>query len=42
MISLKTGNQINTEAIRLREKGLNPYESIDITSVALSKIPNLL
>ena len=42
MISLKTDNQLNTEAIRLREKwGLNPYGSIDITSVVLSKFPNL-
>ena len=42
MISLKTDNQLNTEAIQLREKwGLNPNGSIDITSVVLSKLPNL-
>lgn len=42
MISLKTDNQLNTEAIRLRDKwGLNPNGSIDITSVVLSKLPNL-
>ena len=42
MISLKTDNQLNTEAIQLREKwGLNPKGSIDITSVVLSKLPNL-
>ena len=41
MISLKTDNQLNTEAIKLREEwGLNPYGSIDITSVVLSKPPN--
>lgn len=42
MISLKTDNQLNAEAIQLREKwGLNPNGSIDITSVVLSKLPNL-
>ena len=42
MISLKTDNQLNTEAIKLREEwGLNPNGSIDITSVVLSKLPNL-
>ena len=42
MISLKTDNQLNTEAIKLREKwGLNHNGSIDITSVVLSKLPNL-
>ena len=42
MINLKTDNQLNTEAIHLREKwGLNPNGSIDITSVVLSKLPNL-
>ena len=42
MINLKSDNQLNTEAIKLREKwGLNPNESIDITSVVLSKLPNL-
>ena len=42
MINLKTDNQLNTEAIKLREKwGLNPNGSIDITSVVLSKLPNL-
>lgn len=42
MISLKTDNQLNTEAIKLREKwGLNPYGSVDITSVVLSKLPDL-
>lgn len=42
MISLKTDNQLNTEAIKLREKwGLNPYGSIDITSIVLSKLSNL-
>ncbi len=33
MINLKSDNQLNIEAIKLREKwGLNPNESIDITS----------
>ena len=42
MISLKTDNQLNAEAIQLREKwGLNPNGSIDITSAVLSKLPNL-
>ena len=42
MINLKSDNQLNTEAIKLREKwGLNPNGSIDITSVVLSKLPNL-
>ena len=42
MISLKTDKQLNTEAIELREKwGLNPYGSVDITSVVLSKIPDI-
>ena len=42
MISLKTDNQLNTEAIKLREKwGLNPNGSIVITSVVLSKLSNL-
>ena len=42
MISLKTDNQLNTEAIKLREEwGLNPYGSVDITSVVLSKLPDL-
>ena len=42
MISLKTDNQLNVEAIQLRETwGLNPNGSIDITSVVLSKLPNL-
>lgn len=42
MINLKSDNQLNTEAIKLREKwGLNPNESIDITSGVLSKLPNL-
>ncbi len=42
MINLKSDKQLNTEAIKLREKwGLNPNESIDITSVVLSKLPNL-
>ena len=37
MINLKSDKQLNTEAIKLREKwGLNPNESIDITSVVLS------
>ena len=41
MISLKTDNQLNAEAIQLREKwGLNPNGSIDITSIVLSKLPN--
>ena len=39
MISLKTDNQLNAEAIQLREKwGLNPNGSIDITSVVFSKL----
>ena len=39
---MKTDNQLNAEAIQLREKwGLNPNGSIDITSVVLSKLPNL-
>lgn len=42
MISLKTDKQLNTEAIQLREKwGLNSNGAIDITSVVLSKLPNL-
>ena len=42
MISLKTDNQLNTEAIKLREEwGLNPYGSVDITSVVLSMLPDL-
>lgn len=42
MISLKTDKQLNTEAIQLREKwSLNSNGAIDITSVVLSKLPNL-
>ena len=42
MISLKSDNQLNTEAIKLREKwGLNPNGSVDITSVVLSKLPDI-
>lgn len=42
MISLKTDEQLNVMAIKLREKwGLNPNGSIDIISVVLSKLPNI-
>ncbi len=42
MISLKTDKQLNTEAIQLREKwSLNSNGASDITSVVLSKLPNL-
>ncbi len=39
---MKTDKQLNTEAIQLRAKwALNPKGPIDITSVVLSKLPNL-
>ena len=42
MINLKSDPELHSEANLLRKKwGLSPNESIDITTVVLSKLPNL-